>query len=257
MVFGFLKSRGKVETPPPSVPPGIRAYAIGDVHGCVAEYDALMARILEDDAARGPAKSVLVLLGDLVDRGPDSAGAIRRAMALPDRFAETRVIAGNHEEVFLEALTGETESLRFFTRIGGRETILSYGIDPDEYERSNYTQIGKLLAQAVPEEHVAFLGDLEDMVEIGDYLFVHAGIKPGVAFEDQTTNDLRWIRAPFLTSERDHGKIVIHGHNISETPDEQPNRIGIDTGAYRTGKLTAIGLEGEQRWFLSTGDPLD
>jgi len=253
MPFRFFRSEPEPEAVPPAVPEGVRVYAIGDVHGCLAEFDDLLERIRRDDAQRDPAHSVLILLGDLVDRGPDSAGVIERVIDLLASESDIRVIGGNHEEIFRKAATGDPEALRFFTQIGGCETILSYGMQVAEYDRSNYSQLAARLAALVPDEHIAFLERLEDMVEIGDYAFVHAGIRPGVALDAQRASELRWIRAPFLDSERDHGKVIVHGDSISEDVEERANRIGIDTGCFSTGRLTALGLEGTERWYLSTG----
>ena len=252
MPFRFFRSEIEPETASPAVPDGERIYAIGDVHGCLAEFDALLDLIRRDDSQRPPAHSVLVLLGDLVDRGPDSAGVMDRVIDLLAGDSDIHVIGGNHEEVFAKAATGNVEALRFFTQIGGRETILSYGMDIDEYDRSNYMQLAARLAELVPPEHMALLDRTEDMVSIGDYAFVHAGIRPGVALDAQRPADLRWIRSPFLESDRDHGKVIVHGHSISENVEERTNRIGIDTGAFATGRLTALGLESTERWFLST-----
>ena len=235
-----------------SIPPGRRIYAVGDVHGRLDLLDDLIERIEADAALRGEARTEWVFLGDLVDRGPYSAGVIDRVIALKQAHANVRVLMGNHEEVFLHVLDGDLEALRFFTRIGGRETILSYGISEADYDNVDYQTLSSLVREAVPEAHVAFLRDAEDVVEIGDYVFVHAGVRPGVRFADQRAADLRWIRNRFLHFEGDFGKMVVHGHSISEAAVVRPNRIGIDTGAFETGRLTALGLEGEERWFLAT-----
>lgn len=234
------------------VPEGQRVYAIGDIHGRLDLLDDLLARIAADDAARGAAQTEIVFLGDLVDRGPDSRGVVERLLELSRGSTPVRFLLGNHEEVFLRALTGDLKTLRFFIRIGGRATIMSYGFSEEEYRSLDYQVLGGRLIERVPAEHVAFLSAFEDMIEIGDYLFVHAGIRPGVDFAEQKTSDLRWIREDFLGCRDSFGKVVIHGHSITEAVDVQPNRIGIDTGAFDSGCLTAIGLEGSERWFLAT-----
>ncbi|MGK6320589.1 metallophosphoesterase family protein [Sphingomonas sp. DT-204] len=236
-----------------SVPEGERVYAIGDVHGRLDLLDRLLEQIAADDAARGPARSQLIFLGDLIDRGPQSREVVERVMRLTAERPDTRVIAGNHEEMLLAALRSERgEAMRFFIQNGGRETLLSYGISEEEYEAGSLTDLRDLARGRIPVDHVAFLRSLEPYVAAGDYLFVHAGIRPGVAIEEQSSGDLQWIRGEFLSSKRDHGRIVVHGHTVSEGIDEQPNRIGIDTGAFATGNLTAIGLEATERWYLST-----
>lgn len=248
----FKSARRKPAPAPASVPEGERVYAIGDVHGCSDLLTDLMARIDADDAKRGTAQTSIVFLGDLVDRGPDSAGVIETAMRLKAEGRRVRFLAGNHEEVFVKAASGDEKSTRFFVRMGGRETILSYPIDAYDYDTLEYGDLAERLKTLIPRDHVEFVESFEDMVEIGDYVFVHAGIRPGRALDAQRKSDLRWIRDEFLDDERDHGKVVIHGHTICEEVDHYDNRIGIDTGAYATGRLTAIGLEGTRRWFLAT-----
>jgi serine/threonine protein phosphatase 1 len=159
---------------------------------------------------------------------------------------------GNHEEVFLRAVAGDLRALRFLIRIGGRETLFSYGISEEEYRELEYDELLARIREKVPAAHVAFLAAFEKWIEIGDYLFVHAGLRPGIAVEDQAMSDLCWIREDFLRHRESFGKIVVHGHSITEDIDERTNRIGIDTGAYASGRLTAIGLEGDERWYLST-----
>jgi len=235
-----------------AVPAGRRIYAIGDIHGRLDLLDALLGMIDADDRTRGPgAASELIFLGDLVDRGPDSSGVVERAMALGEA-RPVRYLMGNHEEVFLRALEGDPKALRFLIRIGGRETLLSYGISESDYRGLDYDELLALAQSKVPAAHRAFIAAFEKWIEVGDYLFVHAGLRPGVAVEDQSTSDLCWIREDFLSHRDSFGKMVVHGHSISQDIDERPNRIGIDTGAFASGRLTAIGLEGDQRWYLST-----
>ena len=237
--------------PVPAVPDGQRVYAVGDIHGCDNLFAALIDRIEADDAARGAADTTIVLLGDLIDRGPASAAVVERAHALVQR-RKVRLLTANHEEVLLAVLEGSLNALRFFCRIGGEETIWSYGIKGDAYRGMSFEELLPAVQAAVPDHHRALLAAAEDQVQIGDYLFVHAGIKPGIDLTAQKPSDLRWIREPFLLDPRWHGVMVVHGHTITEAVDEHPNRIGIDTGAYASGRLTAIGLEGTDRWFLTT-----
>jgi serine/threonine protein phosphatase 1 len=233
---------------PASVPVGVRIYAIGDIHGRLDLFAALASAIDADDGARPAADTTVILLGDLVDRGPESAGVIDHAMRWA-RERRVRLIAGNHEEMFLDALEN-AETLRHFIRIGGRETILSYGITPARFQLSTIGELGEMLRAAVPAEHVRYLAAGEDMIRIGGYLFAHAGLKPGVGIEAQRKGDLRWIREPFLSSAANHGAVVVHGHTIVDEPDFRPNRIGIDTGAFASGRLTALRLEGQKRWII-------
>ena len=233
-----------------SIPDGQRVYAIGDIHGRDDLFAQLIDMIRADHATRGPAKITLILLGDLVDRGPDSAEVIDRAISLRAEFPDTRLLIGNHEECFLAALVGDVRHLRYFMRIGGDATVRSYWKDDASLASASFEEVSEQLRQRVPAEHVKFLGDGEDVIEIGDYAFVHAGIRPGVPLEKQALADLRWIRDEFLDDMGDHGKMIVHGHSITSVPDEQANRIGIDIGAFRSGSLAALGLEGSKRWFL-------
>lgn len=252
MVLKLLRRAIEPAAPAAHLPAGERVYAIGDIHGRRDLFDDLLFRIDADDRARGKAQSQLILLGDLIDRGADSAGVIRRALELRESGRPVRFLMGNHEEVFLKALDGSVEALRFLVRYGGRATILSYGIGEAEYDAMDYETLLPALIARVPRAHIDFLRGFEDRVQIGDYLFVHAGIRPRVPFEEQVGGDLRWIRSEFLDFRGDHGAIVIHGHTITDDVEERPNRIGIDTGAFASGRLTAIGLEGGERWFLNT-----
>lgn len=234
-----------------ALPPAERIYAIGDIHGRSDCLDTLIAAIDADDSARGPARTTLVFLGDLTDRGPDSRGVVERLIA----YGAARrcvFLMGNHEEVLINAWEGDDSSTRLFHRIGGRATMLSYGVDPATYDAADIGELTSLIGEHVPTAHIAFLRRFQDCHRAGDYLFVHAGVKPGVDLEDQNPTDMRWIRNAFLDDTREHGALVVHGHSIAPGVDENPNRIGIDTGAYESGVLTAIGIEGTTRWYLSS-----
>lgn len=245
----FRKFSTDTALPTPSIPPGRRVYAIGDIHGCDVLFAELLDKIDADERARGPADTCIVLLGDLVDRGPSSAAVVERAYQLA-QARQVRLLSANHEEVFLKALGGSLDALRFFCRIGGEETIWSYGIDRIAYRDLSFEELLSALQALVPDHHRAMLEAAEDLVQIGDYVFVHAGIRPGVELAAQKASDLRWIRDDFLFDDRWHGAMVVHGHTITDTVDEHPNRLGIDTGAYTSGQLTAVGLEGTERWYL-------
>lgn len=248
-----LRSRPDPVERPFDVGEGRLVYAIGDIHGHLSLFDQLLDHIAEDAAQRRDCRSLhIVLLGDLVDRGPDSAGVIERAIRLTDGVPNVIGLMGNHEEVFVEALSGNEQALRLFIRIGGREALLSYGIAEELIDGEDEAALFAAMLDAIPERHRDFLFDLQHVVTLGDYAFVHAGIRPGVTMADQHFEDLHWIRREFLESDEDHGFMVVHGHTITDEPVIRPNRIGIDTGAYRTGHLTALGLQGTERWLLST-----
>ena len=233
-------------------PVGQRIYAIGDIHGRLDLLEQLIALIDTDHAARAPAEMHLILLGDLIDRGPHSKGVVDRIMALVQDRRNVRCLGGNHEDLFLRILDGDGKAASVFHRVGGRETLISYGVDPLAYETASLEEVCGLAQAAVPAPHISFLAGLEDYVLAGDYLFVHAGISPGKPLANQTREEMRWVRREFTECEDDFGAMVIHGHTITEEVDVRPNRIGIDTGAYASNRLTAIGLDGTERWFLST-----
>ncbi len=239
----------RAEPPRPQIPAGQRVYAVGDVHGRLDLLLPLLAHIRDDSAARADADAHVVLLGDLVDRGPYSAETVEYAISGLPSFATFHILMGNHEEAMLRALDPhEDRATNLWLKFGGYETLASYGMP--------VALLGEELPPAetlrhyIPERHRQFLDSLPDAIRFGDYVLVHAGIRPGVALEDQNPSDMRWIRQEFLTSKGDHGAFIVHGHSISTEPDLQANRMGIDTGAYRSGTLTALGLEGERRWLI-------
>jgi serine/threonine protein phosphatase 1 len=236
-------------------PKGHRAYAVGDVHGRLDLLDEILEKIEEDNARRAAASTTVVFLGDLIDRGPQSAEVVERLRNYHPDFAEPVFLMGNHEEVLLRIMGGETAILPDWLQFGGAECARSYGVDPVDLECREPAAALRLLRLAIPRGHLNFLAGFSDTASFGRYLFVHAGIRPGVPLVQQVPQDLRWIRGPFLEDESDHGSIVIHGHTITGDVDERVNRIGLDTGACWTGVLTAVGLEGNERWFLQTFNP--
>jgi serine/threonine protein phosphatase 1 len=161
-------------------------------------------------------------------------------------------LLGNHEEVLLRILGGEPELITKWRWFGGAECLKSYGVDPSQLTGRSEQEALEIVRNAIPKEHKEFLESFVDTCRFGDYLFVHAGIRPGVEVDQQSQTDLRWIREPFLLDDTDHGFVVVHGHTISPEVELMPNRIGIDTGAYRTGVLTALAIEGSRTWFLQT-----
>ena len=236
----------------PAIPEGRRVYAIGDVHGHLDLLLDLLAEVEQDNARRAPAACEVVMLGDLIDRGPQSAQVLDLFLKRRPDFATFHFLMGNHEESMLRSLETmadpeETGWLAF----GGRETMESYGV-PDSAYRAEGGLLSDELRRHVPAEHLEFMDGFRDRLAIGNYLFVHAGIRPGVPIERQDPADLRWIRSDFLEDRRDHGFFIVHGHTVTAEPDRRGNRIGIDTGAYRTGVLTALGLEGREQWLLRT-----
>lgn len=236
-----------------TIPPGERIYAVGDIHGRLDLLDILLARIDEDSASREPTKTSLIFLGDLIDRGPNSAQVVERLRYLAQSRPEMRFLLGNHEEVFLTALSGDEKALRFFIKIGGRETLLSYGISEKRYGTLDFEDLLEVAKGLVPQDHIDFLSGFEDLIVVGDYAFVHAGVKPDQPLTSQRPSDLRWIRNEFLNHRGAMEKIIVHGHTITDEIEIRPNRIGLDTGAYSSGRLSAMGFEADRRWVLSTG----
>lgn len=231
-----------------TLPPGTRVYAVGDIHGCLDLLERLVARI-ERDAAKSTAQLHLVFLGDYVDRGSDTKGVVDFLLRIPDRFS-TRFIRGNHDQSLLDFLDSPA-TYREWRDFGATETLRSYGVPPPvSPDLPDLIQARDQLARAIPNEHMRFFTSLLASFEIGDYLFVHAGLRPQVDIAKQTLRDMMWIRDDFLLSTEDFGKIIVHGHSPQADPVHRDNRIGVDTGAYLTGRLTAAVLEGTSVRFV-------
>lgn len=231
-------------------PPGARAYAIGDVHGRLDLLERMIATIDRDRRETGRARDYLILLGDLIDRGPDSRGVIELLMRLPSDGIRPVFLMGNHEEMMLRVLGDEPEAVVQWLTYGGYEFAQSYGVEVGRLAVLAPTDAADMIRSAIPPSHLAFIEGFADSFTFGDYLFVHAGLRPGKCLEEQDTHDLRWIREDFLNDASDHGCMVVHGHTISAEPEELENRIGIDTGAYQTGILTAVRIEGAKRRMI-------
>ena len=231
---------------------GCRAYAIGDIHGRLDLLDTLLERIEKDIAACPRARTFIIFLGDYIDRGPESAGVIERLRTYKPSFATPIFLSGNHEEVLLKILGGERGIFASWLKFGGAECAESYGMDVTALARLDEASAIALLQAKIPRAHREFLEHCADTFRFGDYLFVHAGIRPGVGIDEQDRSDLRWIRDPFLSDAKDHGFIVVHGHTIVERVEERTNRIAIDTGAYHTGVLTCLVVEEGKRRYLTS-----
>jgi serine/threonine protein phosphatase 1 len=226
-----------------------RIYAVGDVHGRADLLDMLLEKI-ERDASSAPGSRSLVFVGDYIDRGPDSRGVIERLLHPPEGF-ETYHLRGNHDQALLDFLSNPA-SYRTWRRFGAGETLLSYDVEPPTDNESAAEFARDDLAEKLPESHLRFFRELGSFVQIGGYHFVHAGARPGVPLEDQSLEDMMWIREEFLDSDEDFGKIVVHGHTPVDRPVCRSNRIGIDTGAFATDCLTAVVLDGVGARFLNT-----
>jgi len=238
----------------PAVPTGRRCYAVGDVHGRLGLLEQLLRQIRADMDAQPAERAFLVFLGDLIDRGPASAQIVERLRTADWNWITPVFLLGNHEEAMIAAYDGDLEALRAWTGFGGAETAASYGVSPVLLLKDDWPGFLNALRAAIPREHVEFMRGFYDQFALGDYLFVHAGVRPGVPIDRQKPADLRWIREEFLLSSAEFGKVVVHGHTIAEEPQLRANRIGIDTGAYRTGVLTALRLDGDEQRIMQT-DP--
>lgn len=238
------------DTPRARAPEDIRVYAVGDIHGCVGLLERLHDAIRRDADAAPEARKRVVYLGDYVDRGPDSAGVISALAEQPLDGIEQVFLKGNHEDFLLRFLD-DPGVCDLWLMNGGRATLRSYGLSVD---RAGGDETAAALSAAfrarLPDAHLRFLQGLRLYHQAGGYLFVHAGIRPGVDLPQQTAEDLLWIRDPFLHSAYDHGYVVVHGHTPVEAPDVCFNRINIDTGAVWSGCLTALAMHGEDRFFL-------
>lgn len=255
MIFRLFGSRASEEGLgwAAAAPDNTRVYAIGDIHGRIDLLEQLHAQIGADAADAAVGRKVIVYLGDYVDRGLHSRDVIDFLLKGPPDGFEAVYLKGNHEELMLRFIEDPKIGPGWFAN-GGGATLYSYGVRTLErggdVARLNYLQ--QQLREGLPDTHLFFLRALAHWHVEGDYLFVHAGIRPGVPIEAQREEDMLWIRELFLNDKTDHGKIVVHGHTIIDRPEVRVNRIGIDTGAYASGVLTALALEGESYRFLQT-----
>jgi serine/threonine protein phosphatase 1 len=250
----FQRWFGKSQKALPGSSTGGRlVYAVGDVHGRLDVLEPLAADILDDIKASIPdAPPLLVFLGDYVDRGPASAGVIDLILGLADRTdLEVCALKGNHEEAMLTFLEDPGFGPLWMEH-GGGATLASYGVAPplSRNEPQAWADARQALADALPPAHRAFLQDLELIRIQGDYAFVHAGVRPGAALHQQTERDLLWIRYDFLDAPGPFEKVIVHGHTPTEEPQILRHRLGVDTGAYATGVLTAVRLQGDSRSLI-------
>jgi len=228
----------------------MRIYAVGDIHGCLRQLEQML-KLIGQDSSGVKERCQLVFVGDYIDRGPDSKGVIDRLLSPMDGVTATYLL-GNHEQALLDFLENPS-AYRDWKYFGAHETLVSYGISPPRFDDdAGFAAARDQLRQSMPEKHIAFLRGLERWAVFGDYFFVHAGIRPGIPLDKQDKDDLIWIRDEFLESQADFGKVIVHGHTPADRPENKPNRIGIDTGAYATGRLTAVVLEGTERRFLQS-----
>ena len=244
------------EAPRGEVQPGTRVYVVGDIHGQASLLRHMHEVILADAADCQAARRVVVYLGDYIDRGAHSRQVLQMLVRQPLSGFEIVALRGNHETMMLAGLSDDSAFAGWFMN-GGRATAISYGIWDDREDACWFdASVMCSVRQAIPEEHLAFLRRTLIAHREGGYVFVHAGLRPGVALADQEPEDLVWIREPFLTTDGDWPFVVVHGHTPVEEPEVLEHRIDIDTGAFATGKLTCLVLEGQERRVLTvTGRP--
>lgn len=240
-----------------TVPAGERIYVIGDIHGRADLLQNLHEMIIDDAAARGWARNQVIYLGDYIDRGPDSRGVM--ALAMGDNLPGMRKthLRGNHELMALQFMESPEQGAEWL-HWGGDVVLREFSIAaPSEFSQSaQLQQAASLLSQSLTPEEKIFLQSLKVCHRAGGYFFAHAGVRPGTPLDAQDAHDLIWIRGPFLNHTGDFGAIVVHGHTITNRVEIKHNRIGIDTGAHATGKLTCLILEANKRWLLQTGHEL-
>ena len=246
-MLGFLRSRRIVKQP--RLPEGIRIYAFGDIHGR-ADLLKKMFTVIDADLERNPvSRPIEVFLGDYVDRGPNSAQTLDLLLER-SLYRETVFIKGNHESFLLEVLRDPTK-LEDWRNFGGLQTLMSYGIQPSlNPDATEQADLISELIEVMPGDHLRFLQELKPSFLCGDFFFVHAGVRPGIPLKEQQEADLLWIRNEFLDSEENFGKFIVHGHTPVREPDIRPNRINIDTGAYATGNLTLLTIQGSSMLAL-------
>lgn len=235
------------------VPDGKRVYAVGDIHGRLDLLDRMLAAI-KLDASRVVMRNVLIFLGDYVDRGPDSKGVIERLCSLNVPDWEIIFLLGNHDQAVLDFLS-DAMLYRSWRNFGAAETLLSYGIYPPRFDNDDaYEGVRHRFSEVLPSAHRQFFENLKDHYAVGGYYFAHAGVRPGVPLDRQVPEDLLWIRDVFLQSDIPLKKVVVHGHTPQDAPSRDAFRIGVDTGAYSTGCLSAAVLEAADCKFLSVRD---
>jgi serine/threonine protein phosphatase 1 len=235
----------------PAVPSGQIVYAIGDIHGEADLLRHLLEQLRQDMAERSDLTATVIFLGDYVDRGPDSRGVLDLLLSGPLPGAKLRFLRGNHEQAMMEFLVDPLTTADWL-RFGGVETLTSYGLraPPGSMGPDRLRQLAAGLAERLPPAHLSFLRTTSLMAAVGDYAFVHAGIRPGLPLNQQKQDDLLWIRDGFIDRPFQASHVIVHGHTISDEPELLPHRIGLDTGAYASGVLTAIALQGTERRLL-------
>ena len=228
----------------PQLPEGVRIYAISDIHGCAHLLQPMLRVIDADVAHRRPPHAIEIFMGDYIDRGPDTRATLD-ILIERSRRGNAVFLKGNHE-AFLVRIFEDPSLFEDWIGFGGAQTLMSYGLAPPDLKRDKPATILRDLIRAMPTEHLEFLDNLRLSFTCGDFFFVHAGVRPGVPLTEQTERDLLWIREEFLRSDEQFGKYIVHGHTPVRSAEFLANRVNIDTGAYATGNLTLMSIQGSR-----------
>lgn len=238
----------------PRLPPGTRVYAVGDIHGEARLLSRLLQQVADDARERGPADTKLIVLGDFIDRGPGAADLLHHFAKLVD--PNLVILKGNHEAVLVRAYDGDEQVLTDWIGFGGASTLMGLGISSAMLRSGDAAMILAALRASLHADVIEWLDSLPLWSSLGDYFFVHAGVRPGIKLLEQRDEDLLWIREPFIAGRHRFEKIVVHGHTIeSGVPKLGGYRIGLDTGAHEHGTLTALGLEADRQWLIQVTAP--
>lgn len=236
----------------PTTLAGERIYAIGDIHGRLDLFQRLLKCLEEDSNKRGPSRTSLIVLGDIIDRGPYSRQMVEVMFNVRANVGGVTLLCGNHEELLLHSCSGNGVAQAVWVENGGSATLESYGLDPTKFLELSAQDRGALLRKVIGKDILTWMSQLPIAHRSGDYFFCHAGVRPGIGLNEQKREDLLWIRNPFLADRRLHGAVIVHGHSEVPNVEIRRNRINVDTAAYRSGLLSAVGLEGRSKWIVST-----
>lgn len=236
----------------PRTAPGERVYAVGDIHGRLDLFQRLLERLEDDSARRRSDTTALVVLGDVIDRGPYSRQLLELLFEVQRTTDRVILLCGNHEELLLHSAAGSGIAQAVWVENGGMATLESYGLDPTTFLERPAKERGSLLTATIGEEVLDWLAQLPLVYRSGDYFFCHAGVRPGVPLDTQQREDLLWIRDEFLRDKRDHNAVIVHGHSEVSRVEFQGNRINVDTAAHRSGVLSAIGVEDSLIWVITS-----
>ncbi|WP_371396488.1 metallophosphoesterase family protein [Fretibacter rubidus] len=255
-MFGLFNRRKAAaavsNTVAPSGPNNAIGFMIGDVHGCFDALQELLMKIEDERRAHPERDADIIFLGDLMDRGPASKEVIAFLKDYNPDFANVHFIMGNHEEVMLQVLSGDTDAMMSWFQFGGKTCARSYGVESLGAVLMDPDRVISDIQRAVPEDHLEFIRGFKDYHMFGDFMCVHAGIKPGVALTEQSAADMRWIRKRFLDYKKPHPHMIVHGHSVVEAAEILPNRIAVDTGACHGGPLTALVVKDTSLSFLQS-----